>query len=186
LKDFLSLAKSRKTTYEFEESSVSDKAVGKILEAGRWAPSCTNTQSWHFIVIKDKKNINNLVMTANYGDFHTDPSLIIALVLVKKLCPDKNFSCFKGHDSFVHDSFMCVGMAALNMILEARDLDIDSCLLTPSQKEVKSLLKVKKEDAVPLLVGLGRQRKGAFQKKRERKELKDIVSYEVFGRKEQL
>lgn len=55
--DFLSLAKKRKTTYEFSDKLVNDSDIVKILEAGRWAPSCTNTQPWHFIVVKDKKKI---------------------------------------------------------------------------------------------------------------------------------
>ncbi|HIH39597.1 TPA: hypothetical protein HA219_02675 [Candidatus Woesearchaeota archaeon] len=183
MKDFLSLTKARKTTYEFDNRQVSDAALGKILDAGRWAPSCGNSQSWHFIVIEDKKKIKKLTMTANYGDFHTDAPLMVALVLIKKLCPGRGFSCFKGHDSFVHDSYMCIGMAALNMLLEARDLNIDSCLLTPHQNKVKSILKIKKEDVVPLLIGFGYQKKGVFQKKRDRNGLKDVVSYELFGRR---
>ena len=48
-KDFLSLSKSRRTTYEFSDKSVKDKDLNKILEAARWAPSCANSQPWKFI-----------------------------------------------------------------------------------------------------------------------------------------
>ena len=120
-------------------------------------------------------------MTANYGDFHTDPALIIALVLLRDECSGEGYSCFRGKDSSIYDSYMSIGMASLTMALEAKDLAIDSCILTPSQDIVKKILKVKKEDAVPLLVGFGYQDKKAFQKKRERKELSEITSYESFG-----
>lgn len=180
---FLKLTKSRKTTYEFSDKKVSDKDLNNILEAGRWAPSCSNIQPWHFVVVKNKDSIKKLMMTANYGDFHTDPNLIIALVLLEEECIGNQFSCYRGKDSNVFDAFMCIGMTCLNMALEARDLGIDSCIITPEQNVVKKILRVNKNDAVPLLLGLGYQDKKAFQKKRERIERSKLVSYEFFGSK---
>jgi len=178
---FLNLAKSRKTTYEFTNQKVKESNLKKILEAGRWAPSCTNTQPWHFIIVKNKGRIKQLMMTANYGDFHADPALIIALVLLRDNCPGEGFSCFRGKYSGFYDSFMSVGMAGLNMLLEAQDNNINSFIITPHQKEAKKILKIKKEDYVPLLLGFGYQDKKAFQKKRERNPIESITSYEYFG-----
>ena len=177
---FLKLTKSRKTTYEFTNKKVKESHLNKILEAGRWAPSCGNTQPWHFIIVKNKGRIKQLMITANYGDFHAQPILIIALVLLRDKCPGDGFSCFRGKDSGVYDSFMSVGMAGLTMVLEAQDQNINSCIITPSQAEAKKILKIKKEDSVPLFLGFGYQSKNAFQKKRERNPLKSITSYEYF------
>lgn len=179
---FLDLARSRRTTYEFDHRSVKDPDLRRILEAGRWAPSCNNSQPWHFVVVRDKGSIKRLMMTVNYGDFHTDPSVIVALVLICGV-GGKNHSCWRGKDSGTHDSYISVGMAGLNMALEARELGIDSCLLTPSQETARKLLKVGKADFVPLLVGLGYQCREAFQKRRVRNELSGIISYEFFGGK---
>ena len=153
------------------------------MEAARWAPSCTNIQPWHFIIVKDGKKITELMMSANYGDFHADPALIIALVLLKKSCSGNGYSCFRGKDSGVHDSYMSMGMAGLNMALEARDLGIDSCIVTPDQDVVKKILRVRKEDAVPLLIGFGYQYHKAFQKERVRRKLSETTSFEYFGGK---
>ena len=81
MEDFLELARERKTTYNFGEKQVSEKDVAKILEVARWAPSCTNSQPWNFIIVRDKGTIGELMSTANYGDFHTNPPLIIEIVL---------------------------------------------------------------------------------------------------------
>ncbi len=182
--NFLELAKKRKTTYDFDKKELSNADIAKILEAGRWAPSCTNSQPWNFILIRDKGMIDKLVRTANYGDFHSDPAFMIAIVLRKERCLGKGFSCFTGKDSLIHDSYMSCGMAALQMILEAADLKIDSCILTPNQDKAKKLLKIKPNDALPLILGFGYKKRGAFQKKRERAKLKEIVSYEYFGGRE--
>lgn len=180
---FLDLAKKRRTTYEFGNKVPSETKIKRLLEAGRWAPSCTNNQPWEFVVIKNKSTISKLVRTANYGDFHSDPSMMIAIVLVEKRCLGKNLSCFRGVDSKVHDSYMSCGMAALQMVLEAADMGIDSCFLTPEQVSAKKILKIKKEDALPIIVGIGYKKKGSFQKKRERINLKKLVSYEFSGGK---
>ena len=79
--NFLELAKKRKTTYEFGNKKIKDSDLKKILEAGRWAPSCSNSQPWHFIIIKNNYLIEKLIMTANYGDIHNEPSVMIAGVL---------------------------------------------------------------------------------------------------------
>jgi nitroreductase len=178
--DFNKLVKERKTTFEFSDKAVSDKDINLILEAGRWSPSCTNTQPWHFIVVKDKERIEKILRTANYGFFHTEPNAIIAVVLITEKCKGPNHSCFRGKDSGVHDSHMSIGMSVYGMSLQAKDLGIDSCIITPEQKEVKKILKVKKEDAVPLFLGLGYENKNTFKRDRTRLELKEITSKETF------
>lgn len=180
---FLRLAKARKTSYEFSDQKVKDNDLKKILEAGRWSPSCSNTQPWHFIIIKDKERIKKLMMTANYGDFHNDPPLIIALALLKEECVGDGFSCYRGKRTDIQDALLCIGSLAVHLALEARDLGIDSCIVTPFQKEVRQILRIKEEDAVPLLVGFGYEHKKAFQKKRIRRSLSENTSYDYFGGK---
>src|SRR3989344_1206897 len=83
-KDFLTLTKARKTTYEFSEKEVSKRDIPAILEAARWAPSCGNSQPWHFIVVKNKKTIRQLVDTTHYVHapfINPLPTAIIAFVL---------------------------------------------------------------------------------------------------------
>lgn len=181
--DFLELAKKRKTTYDFDEKPVSQKDINTILEAARWAPSCSNSQPWNFIVVKNKKTIEKLMTLVNYGDFHTEPTLVIAIVLRRDLCPGEDGKCFRGDDSGVHDSFMSCGIAASHMTLAATDLGINNCIITPEQVAVRKLLKVSKDDFVPLVIGFGHQKKETFQKKRERRPLKDSVHKEYLGGK---
>jgi len=177
--DFLKLTKSRKTTYEFNEKKVNDNTIKKIIEAGRWSPSCSNIQPWHFIIIKDKEMIKKVMLSANYGDFHDYPSMLIALVLMQDRCPGKEFSCFK--EGPVNDSMMCVAMAGFNMVLEATELGVSSALLTPEQVKIKKVLKIRKNDLVPLMIGFGYEKKEAYQKKRVRISQENLVSYEYFG-----
>ncbi len=48
----LELIKSRRSVRRFSPESVDDETIQALLEAARWAPSNTNRQGWHFVVIK--------------------------------------------------------------------------------------------------------------------------------------
>lgn len=178
-KDFLALAKARKTTYEFSGKAPPDKDVMKILEAGRWAPSCGNSQPWSFVMIRNPASIRKLADAATHGGFFAPPKILIAIVLRKGLCRDG--ACFRSMSSDAPDSYMGVGMAGIQMILQATDLGISSCILSPEPRTTTALLKVKGKDSVPLMLGFGYEKKGAYAKKRDRRALEDSLNYECIG-----
>ena len=180
---FLKLAKSRKTTYEFTDKKIKDADVKKIVEAARWAPSCSNVQPWHFIVIQGKKRISKLMETSSYGGFHNEPPLLIAVILDFEHCESSEHRCVKDGKLGIIEAHLCIAMPALSMVFQAEDLGINSCLLTPEQNSSSKILQLMKGDQVPIMIGFGYEKKEAFQKKRDRKELKELVSYEFFGGK---
>lgn len=181
---FLELAKERKTTLDFSMRKVSQQNLKKILEAGRWAPSVANMQPWNFIIIDKRKDIEKAMKSVVYGDFYTDPALLVGIVLVgdRSLYYDHYFKNLK--DIRVLDSYMSVGMAAQNMCLMATELGISSCILSPDPVVFGKQIKVGKRDKVMLLVGFGYEAKSAFQKKKERMSLNDIISYGFLGGKQ--
>lgn len=184
--NFLELAKSRKTTYEFSGKKVKNSDITKILEAARWAPSCSNIQPWYFIVVYGKKRISELVHHSYYGAFHTEPPVIIALVLNEKHWAQSEHIGVKNCKVGTRDAFLCLAMPALSMIFEAEDLGLNSALVSPEAKTTSKLLKLKGNNIAPLMVAIGYEKQGAFQKKRKRKELKEIVFWEYLGGKARL
>ena len=46
----------RYSVRNFSDRNIPDEIIRDILEAARLAPSWVNTQPWHFIVVKDKRN----------------------------------------------------------------------------------------------------------------------------------
>jgi len=45
--------KTRRSIRRYKSDPVDDNKIEKILEAGRWAPSWSNTQCWRFVVVRD-------------------------------------------------------------------------------------------------------------------------------------
>ncbi|MBI4150813.1 nitroreductase family protein [Candidatus Woesearchaeota archaeon] len=179
--NFLDLAKTRKTTYEYERKDVSDADIGKVIEAGRWAPSCSNSQPWRFIIVRNRKTITALIDSSSYGGFHTNPPVLIAVALEPDCVSEDEHRCVKNNKLGKTESMLCIGMAALSLVFEAHDLGLSSAIITPNIDTAARWLRTKKGQPVPLFVALGHERKGTFQKKRERKKMQELISYERYG-----
>jgi nitroreductase len=68
--------RARRTIREFKPDPVPEEVVYKILQAARWAPSSSNSQPWHFIVITDRDTLDAIGRTAR-----------LEHLLVKRLWP---------------------------------------------------------------------------------------------------
>ncbi len=58
--DFFETVRNRRSIRRFTEQEVPQEDILTILEAARLAPSATNEQPWHFIVIRDKQLKNSM------------------------------------------------------------------------------------------------------------------------------
>jgi nitroreductase len=57
--------KNRRSIRRYKADPVDDAKIEAILEAGRWAPSWSNTQCWRFIVVRDPAIKSRLAATLN-------------------------------------------------------------------------------------------------------------------------
>jgi nitroreductase len=73
--------RTRRTIREFTSDPVPGEIVHKILQAGRWAPSSSNTQPWHFVVIRERHTIAAIGKIATQGPFIGRAPLAIAIVM---------------------------------------------------------------------------------------------------------
>jgi len=73
--------RTRRTVREFKPDPVPQSVVQKILQAGRWAPSSSNSQAWHFIVIQDRDTLSALGNIASQGRFIGQAPLAITIVM---------------------------------------------------------------------------------------------------------
>lgn len=178
MRDFYTLAKERKTTYEFSSKDVSNEIIQKILETARWSPSSLNSQPWKFVIIKNKDSIKKLIDSSYYGDFHTMPAAIIIPVLDGAYIENGHRGVKDGKVGLT-DAYLSIAMPAMHMCFQARELGVDSCLLTPNEAIAKKIISADKKDQVVIMVGLGYEPKNTYQKTRERKKLNELVYHET-------
>lgn len=54
------LIKNRRSVRLFKKDDVPDEIIAKLIDLAHWAPSGMNAQPWKFVVIKDKKLIDEI------------------------------------------------------------------------------------------------------------------------------
>ena len=125
---------SRRSIRRFEPRQIEEEKLQAILQAGAFAPSAMNQQSWHFTVIQNEAVLNKIISTckelmmasdnhamkermADIGArgvnlFYDAPTIIIVSGNEKNLVPQIDCS-----------------LALENMLLAAHSLGIGSCWL---------------------------------------------------------
>lgn len=125
----LNAIKERRSTRKFKASPLAKDTLEAIIEAGLYAPSAHNQQSWHFTVIQDPDIIKDLnratkQVLATIGDEG-----------VKKMASKEDFDLFYGGPSLVlvsgeDEALMpevdCAA-ATENMFIAAESLNVGGC-----------------------------------------------------------
>ena len=109
--DILEEITKRKSGRVFSEKSVPSEVLDSILEAGRWAPSCANTQAWNYVVLTDKIALSNAHEALSKGNAWGKKAPVMVLVTATESsgCPAHNLPYF----------MMDVGLTTQNMLLQA-------------------------------------------------------------------
>ena len=125
----LETIKKRRSIRKYLDKPLKDSELQAVLEAGSYAPSAHNNQSWHFTVVRNKELIDRIsdkskeVMAAQETDW------------VKAGGKNKEFHLFYNAPAVIIVSMRKDAMSPLvdccaaieNMLLAAESLDIGSC-----------------------------------------------------------
>jgi nitroreductase len=119
--DILAAIKKRRSTRKFTADPVEEGVLKDlVLEAGIWAPSGGNTQSWRFLIITDAKILNRLKLVS--------PGLLGAPSSVIVICEDMTRVLERGGELGVKTlSLMDTAMAAENIMLAACAVGLATC-----------------------------------------------------------
>ncbi|HEY5586107.1 MAG TPA: nitroreductase family protein [Ruminiclostridium sp.] len=139
---------TRRSIRKYEEKQIKDEELQNILEAGKFAPSAMNQQSWHFTVIQNKEMLQNLNETCKTAFMKSGNKGF------EDMAKSENFSIFYNAPTFIIVSGdqkaiapQCDGSLAIeNMFIAAESLAIGSCWIHAmsflfSTQEGKTLLK---------------------------------------------
>ncbi len=171
MRSFLELAESRCSTRAFTEDPVSEQDLQKILEAARLAPSASNRQPWHFVVVRDPQRRQALADIAGGQQFVGEAPVIIAGIA---LDPGRVMTC--GVPAYAVD----LAIAVDHMTLAAEDLGLGTCWIGLfDQEAAKEILEVPGELMVFTLLPLGYP--AASPRPKKRKSLEEMVSHETYG-----
>lgn len=105
---------SRRSIRKYKNESIPDKVLQNILEAGRQAPTATNIQPWHFVVVIDQEAKEAF----SYGGFNNFTRNAAFIVL----------GLYKPSEVIIEKlSLMDVTIALQNMVIAAWVQGVGSC-----------------------------------------------------------
>lgn len=173
--DVFEAIQKRRSIRAYESTPVPREKLEKILEAARLAPSASNIQPWHFIVVTDPEK-RKILSKGRYAKFlKKSPVVIVG-------CGDQKAS----PKWYMVD----VAIAMQNMVLTATSEGLGTCWVGSfDEDEVKQLLKIPENFRVVALLAVGypREKRNISGKIlhfiRRRKRLERIVSFEEYGKK---
>lgn len=166
--DVLEAIKTRRSIRKYRKEKVPDDHVEKILEAGRWAPSASNTQPWNFIVLKDDKLKKDVAKSTTFGRFLAEAPLGICVVV------DPRKSTHPVEDGAI---------ATQNMLLAAHSLGLGACWIgsygSTYEDEVKEILKIPREKRLLSIISIGFPTESP---RSTRKKLDELVFTDHYGK----
>lgn len=187
--DVFKAIKWRRSVRRFSTEPVEREKVLQILEAARLAPSSSNRQAWHFVVIDDRTIIEQIPDTVPVGTQRI-VSFVRKAPLVIAGCYTKAFTHyiaqFSGHENHLVD----VSIAMAQMTLAATELGIGTCWIGWfGESRLRNLLRLPRRYKIVALLVLGYPADASTDESiagippRPRKSLTEIASHNAFGQR---
>lgn len=152
----------RRSVRRYKRKQVPKKVLRNILEAARLAPSATNAQPWHFIVITDQEK-KNALSQGRWNGFIRDSAFTVV-------------GCGERSSRW---STIDVAIALENMVIAAEAQGVGSCWVGDfKERQVKKLLGIPRNLKVISLVSFGYPLEKPHPP--EKKSLEEIVHYNAF------
>lgn len=120
----------RRSVRKFTDYYVTDEELKELLEAARWSPSWANTQTWDFVIVRDREQIEKI--TATYSETNPARKCSLASSALIVACGKKNVAGFKeGKCATKFDTWYMfdLGIAVQNICLRAHDLGLGTVIV---------------------------------------------------------
>lgn len=195
--DFFEVIRKRRSVRHFTDDPVREEDLMAMLEAARLAPSPTNQQPWHFIVIRDRKlladlnDIVNVSLDARIDEAESEerkkvlrsrrfyathifdaPAVIVVLtrhIYASALNEEPSFG----------QGIQSVGAAIENLLLAATALGYGGCWvalpLELAYREIESIFGVEQPWYAVAMLSIGVPAKSPAEV--SRKPLKEIITF---------
>ncbi len=150
---------------QFEARPVPAEVITRVLNAGRLTGSSKNTQPWQFILIQDRKIMDDLSKCGNYAEHLRQANFAIVVVTEKTT-------------SASYDAGRC----CQNLMLEAWNEGIGSCIATMHRRaDAERVLGIPDEYELQQVISFGYPAPDAISstpRKSGRKTLNELLHHE--------
>lgn len=179
---FLQLAEKRQSVRRYKPDEVEKEKLNRCLEAIRIAPSASNSQPWHCIIV-DEPDLKNKVASCTYDNlltfnkFTKQAPVIIVMVIEKPKLITQIGGTVKKKEFPLID----IGIAAEHFCLQAAEEGLGTCMIGWfNQKKIRTLLRIPSSKTIGLLITVGYAADNYQLREKIRKGANEIFSYNKY------
>jgi len=180
--DFKDLVHIRQSVRKYSDKPIEAQNLEQIIESARLAPSASNSQPWHLVVI-DQQPLKSQIAKAtfsklvNFNKFAPDAAVLIVIVIEKPKTITKIGQIIKKRDFTLYD----IGIVAEHICLQAAELGIGSCILGWfNEKKIMKMLDIPSHKRIGLVITLGYTDVNYKLREKIRKSKEEIVSFNKY------
>lgn len=171
---------TRRSIRKYLNKPIEDEKIIELLESARLAPSGSNTQPWHFIVVKSESMRKKLAEASHNQKWMMSAPVFIVCVAdincrIKKsthINLNKN-SAEEEVKQIIRDT----SIAIEHIVLQATNLNLGTCWVAWfTQEDIRPILNIPSDKYVISILTVGYA--DEEPKPRPRKKLEEIVHYE--------
>jgi len=172
--------KIRRSIRKYITKPVEDEKITQLIESARLAPSGSNTQPWHFIVVKSEITRQKLATASHNQKWMVAAPVFIVCVAdirsridgVAPISLDEN-SPLPELKQIIRDA----SIAIEHLVLEANNLGLGTCWISWFiQEEIRPVLNIPSDKYVITILTVGYPNE--IPAARPRKKIEEIIHYE--------
>lgn len=171
---------SRRSIRKYIDRPVEDEKIIELIESARLAPTGSNTQPSHFIIVKSEEMCQRLAAASHNQKWMLTAPVFIVCVADIRTRLDENIEISLDENSpevelkqIIRDS----SIAIEHLVLNAESLGLGTCWVAWfEQDDIRPLLNIPSDKYVISIITVGYPDESP--KPRPRKKLEDIIHYE--------
>lgn len=171
---------ARRSIRKYIDKPVEEEKILQLLESARLAPSGSNTQPWHFIVVKSEETRGRLAEAAHKQEWMMSaPVFIVCIADISPRIEEKDVVVLDENSNHpeLKKIIRDTSIAVEHIVLEAENQGLSTCWIAWfTQEQIRPILDIPSDKYVVSILTLGYS--GEMPKPRPRKKLEDIVHYE--------
>lgn len=172
--------RTRRSIRKYTDQPVTDEIVMQLLESARLAPSGSNTQPWHFIVVRSEAMRQQLAKVAHNQKWMADAPVNLVCVADARCRISESVPVSLEETSPLVETKQIIrdmSIAVEHIVLEAESLGLGTCWIAWfEQKDIRPVLNIPSDKYVLCILTVGYP--GEKPAARPRRKLEDIVHYE--------
>lgn len=172
----------RRSIRKYIDKPVEEDKLNQIIESARLAPSGSNTQPWHFIVVRTELMRQALSKASHDQKWMISAPIFVVCVANIRSRIDKNIDIVVNENSpqeevkqMIRDTAISIGY----LLLEAENLGLGTCWVAWfTQDEIRPILNIPSDKYVVGIITVGYANE--IPKARPRKKMEEIIHSETW------